>query len=38
VYLAQDLGYIDDQTGHELLAACVEVTRMIVGLRKSLGV
>jgi four helix bundle protein len=38
VYLAHDLGYIDDQTSRELLAACVEVTSMLVGLRKSLGV
>jgi four helix bundle protein len=38
VYLAQDLGYIDEQTSRALLAACVEVTSMLVGLRKSLGV
>lgn len=38
VYLAQDLGYIDGETGRALLAACVEITRMLVGLRKSLGV
>lgn len=38
VYLAQELGYIDDQTSRALLGACVEITRMLVGLRKSLGV
>ena len=38
VYLAQDLGYIDEQAARALLAACVEITRMLVGLRKSLGV
>jgi four helix bundle protein len=38
VYLAQELGYSDEQTSRQLLAACVEVTSMIVGLRKSLGV
>jgi four helix bundle protein len=37
VYLAQELGYIDEQTSRALLRACVEITSMIVGLRKSLG-
>jgi four helix bundle protein len=38
VYLARELGYIDEQTSRALLEACVEITRMIVGLRKSFGV
>jgi four helix bundle protein len=38
VYLARELGYIDEQTCRALLAACVEITSMLVGLRKSLGV
>lgn len=37
-YLARELGYIDEPTCRELLAACVEITSMLVGLRKSLGV
>ncbi len=37
VYLAQEPGYIDEQTSRALLGACVEITSMIVGLRKSLG-
>jgi four helix bundle protein len=38
LYLARELGYIDEQTSRALLGAGVEITRMIVGLRKSLGV
>ena len=38
LYLAQELGYIDAETTRALLAACVEITSMIVGLRKSMGV
>ena len=37
VHLAQELGYIDEQTSRALLRECVEITSMIVGLRKSLG-
>ena len=29
---------LDEQTARALLTGCVEITRMLVGLRKSLGV
>ena len=38
VYLARELGYIADEEARELLAACEEITRMLVALRKSLEV
>jgi four helix bundle protein len=36
LYLARELGYVGDEEGGVLLAACSEVTRMLVSLRKSL--
>ena len=36
LHLARELGYVEDEQGGELLAACSEVTRMLVSLRKSL--
>jgi len=38
LYLARELGYLGDEEARELLAMCVEVTRMLVALRKSLEV
>ena len=38
LYLARELGYLGDEEARELLATCVEVTRMLVALRKSLEV
>jgi four helix bundle protein len=37
VYLASELGYIDEATSRALLRECIEITRMLVGLRKRLG-
>jgi four helix bundle protein len=36
LYLARELGYVGDEEGGVLPAACSEVTRMLVALRKSL--
>jgi len=38
IYLANELGYLVEGEARELLAACEEVTRMLVALRKSLEV
>jgi four helix bundle protein len=35
LYLARELGYLDEEEGGVLLAACSEVTRLLVSLRKS---
>ena len=37
LYLAQELGYVDEVTSHALLRDCNEITSMLIGLRKSLG-
>lgn len=37
VYLAYELGYIGEEDYRALLEQCKEITRMIIGLRKSLG-
>lgn len=37
LYLAQELGYIDDTTARALLRDCNEITSMLIGLRKTLG-
>lgn len=36
LYLARELGYVGEEEGSVLLAACSEVTRILVSLRKSL--
>lgn len=38
VYLARELGYLQDEKSKELLGMCEEITRMLVALRKSLEV
>ena len=37
LYLAQKLNYIADDNCRELIAACNEVSRILVGLQKSLN-
>lgn len=37
LYLAGELGYVDDNTCRALLRECNEITSMLIGLRKSLG-
>lgn len=37
VYLAHELGYINERDSGVLLASCTEITRMLISLRKSLG-
>ena len=37
VYLARELGYVNEADCSALLASCAEITRMLIGLRKSLG-
>ena len=37
VYLAVDLGYLNERNYGALLESCTEITRMLVSLRKSLG-
>jgi len=37
VYLARELGYVNEEDCRVLLASCVEITRMLISLRKSLG-
>jgi four helix bundle protein len=37
LYLARSLGYIDDEEFDQLLTRCVEITRMLTSLRRSLG-
>jgi len=36
IYLARELGYLSEAESGELLAACAEITRMLIALRKSL--
>ena len=36
VHLARALGYLDEEDSGALLVTCLEVTRMLVALRKSL--
>jgi four helix bundle protein len=37
LYLASELGYIEEEDFRRLLARCIELTRMLTSLRKSLG-
>ncbi|HLL82090.1 MAG TPA: four helix bundle protein [Longimicrobium sp.] len=37
LYLADELGYIRPEEAAALIAACNEITRIIIALRKSLG-
>lgn len=37
LYLACELGYVDEITSRALVRDCNEITSMIVGLRKTLG-
>ena len=37
LYLAHELGYVDEATSRALQRDCNEITSMIVGLRKTLG-
>ena len=37
LYLASELGYVRPEEAAKLIAACSEITRIIIALRKSLG-
>jgi four helix bundle protein len=37
LYLAHELGYIDEATSRGLLRDCNEITSMLIRLRKTLG-
>jgi four helix bundle protein len=37
LYLAHELGYVDEATSRALLRDCNEITSMLIGLRKTLG-
>ena len=37
LYLASELGYIRPNEAAALIAACNEITRIVIALRKSLG-